>query len=115
MNKGELILREVKFKAGNGKISMDLARNKINAKNEIKNINKTENLTSKSSNFKSSGIKKHVSELLIYMDDERKDYEFQLGKNPKGARNHIWLNIKAIAALVGLTEKEAWELYKTNK
>jgi len=76
----------------------------------MKNIN--EKPTSEEVKLKASVIRKNVGNLLIYMDDERKDYECCLEDDPTEAKTHVWLDIKAIADWIGLTEDEAWELYK---
>jgi len=56
-----------------------------------------EELTSEEVKLEASEIKKHIANLLTYMDDERKDYEAQLETKPDEAKEHIWLDIKAIA------------------
>jgi len=57
-------------------------------------------------------IRPHVGELLIYMDDERRDYECMLEDNPKGAKDHVWLHIKAIGDWIGLTSDDARRIYQ---
>ena len=53
-------------------------------------------------------LRKHVAELIIYSNDERKNYENCL-ENNEGVDNHIWTHILAIAEYAGVTEKEAMD------
>jgi len=56
-------------------------------------------------------IKEAVGNLLVYMDDERKDYENCLENDPDFDGAHIWLDIKTVVDLIGLSVGEAWDLY----
>jgi len=47
-------------------------------------------------------IKKHVETLLAYMDDERKDYEGMVEDGNPESKNHIWIDIQAIAKWLDL-------------
>lgn len=73
-----------------------------------------EESTSEEEKLKAGEMKKHVGELLIYMDEsgEREDYEGVLEDDPEQAKDHCWAHIKAIADCIGLTVDEAWKLYK---
>lgn len=83
-------------------------------------MNKVKELTSEEVKLEAVDIKKvkvtekirgHVANLLMYMNDERKDYERCLEDEPESAKTHVWVYITAIANWIGLTENEAYEQY----